>query len=113
MEGAVVFLVLFMVSGIVSSLFIYYRSKERQMMIERGMAAEEILALYRKPSAKGNWLLKLGIIAIIFGVFLGFAIHVGISWNYEEIIAPIIIVGAGIGFIAAHKLGEKVDKEES
>ena len=112
MEGAVVFIFLFMIVGISFIIHTYLRSKERRMMIERGMNAEDIIALYKKPKIRSDWFYRIGIVAVIFGVFLAIALTIE-SWTYQdEFIGPLIIIGLGIGFIAAHKISEMEDAKK-
>ena len=81
-------------------------------MIERGMNAEDIIALYKKPKIRSDWFYRIGIVAVIFGVFLAIALTIE-SWTYQdEFIGPLIIIGLGIGFIAAHKISEMEDAKK-
>ena len=81
-------------------------------MIERGMNAEEIIALYKKPKIRSDWFYRIGIVAVIFGVFLAIALTIE-SWTYQdEFVGPLIIIGLGVGFIAAHKISEIEDAKK-
>ncbi|GJQ61693.1 MAG: hypothetical protein SCALA702_07460 [Melioribacteraceae bacterium] len=112
MEGAVVFIFLLMIVGISFIIHTYLRSKERRMMIERGMNAEDIIALYKKPKIRSDWFYRIGIVAVIFGVFLAIALTIESWTSQEEFIGPLIIIGLGIGFIAAHKISEMEDAKK-
>lgn len=113
MEGAVVFIFLFIIVGVSFIIHTYLRSKERRMMIERGMNAEEIIALYKKPKIRSDWFYRIGIVAVIFGIFLGIALSLE-SWTYNDVyIGPLVIIGLGIGFIAAHKITVTEDAKKN
>ena len=73
MEGVIaVFIPIIMVVvvGLVFVTYFYYRSRERQMLIEKGLSGEEIKQFFDK---KRDYfvLFKIGIIAIFFGIGLG------------------------------------------
>ena len=84
--------------------FVYYRSREKQMLIEKGMSYSEMAEFLNKSKkTRENFiLLKLGIIAIFFGVGLGAGMLLAAATGYDEWIAFLIITLSGAGFIAAH-----------
>lgn len=89
--------------------FVYYRSKEKQMLIEKGMSYQEMAEFLQKSkkSRENFILLKLGIIAIFFGVGLGAGMLLSVATGYEEWIAFLIITFSGAGFIVAHYLAKR------
>ena len=83
--------------------FVYYRSREKQMLIEKGMSYQEMAEFLKSKKSKDNFiLLKLGVIAIFFGVGLGAGMLLHVATGYEEWIAFLIITFSGGGFITAH-----------
>ncbi len=117
MEAPLVLIVLFLTCGTVAILSMYFKSKEKQMMIERGLAPDEMVKLYTKnhdfQSRNHFILLKLGVIAVTIGVFLGLGFLA--SWMFEdseEFLAATIVIGVGIGFIAAHYAGTNEEKKK-
>jgi len=83
--------------------FVFYRSREKQMLIEKGMSYSEMAEFLNSKKSKDNFiLLKLGIIAIFFGVGLGAGMLLAAATGYDEWIAFLIITLSGAGFIAAH-----------
>lgn len=89
--------------------FIFYRSKEKQMLIERGMSYQEMAEFLKttKKSRDNFMLLKLGIIVIFFGVGLGAGMLLAEMTGYEEWIAFLIITMTGGGFLAAHYVSKR------
>ena len=110
MEGVIaVFIpiVMFLVLGLILITFIYFRSRERQMLIEKGLSSEEIKQFFeqkRDPFA----LLKIGTIAIFFGLGLGFGLMLE-SYSHQDYWVPFLLfVGTGIGFVLANVVGNKL-----
>jgi uncharacterized membrane protein YkgB len=110
MEGVIaVFIPIIMVVvvGLVFVTYFYYRSRERQMLIEKGLSGEEIKQFFEK---KRDYfvLFKIGIIAIFFGVGLGLGL---VSGDEEIWVAPAIFVFTGLGFVVANLVGNKMRKQ--
>ncbi|MEJ2195171.1 MAG: DUF6249 domain-containing protein [Ignavibacteriaceae bacterium] len=100
-------IVLFLVIGIIIVTFIYFRSRERQMLIEKGLSAEDI-KLFFEQKKDPYALLKIGIISIFFGLGLG----LGMLSGDEEVWMPMsIFVFTGVGFVIANILGNKLRKQ--
>ena len=103
-------IVMFLVIGIVIVTFIYFRSRERQMLIEKGLSAEEMKLFFeqkRDPYA----MLKIGIISIFFGFGLGIGMLSGDEATREVWMPMTIFVFTGIGFVIANVLGNKLRKQ--
>lgn len=104
-------IVLFLATGAVLVTFIYYRSREKQMVIERGLDLEFIRELFKKhefPYA----LLKAGIIILFFGFGLGSGLLIHEYTGIEEWIPFLIFVGTGIGFILAYYAGRMAEDRD-
>ncbi|MBU0475443.1 MAG: hypothetical protein KKF62_14945 [Bacteroidetes bacterium] len=104
-------IILFLVTGAVLATFIYYRSREKQMVIERGLDIEFIKEIFKKreyPYA----LLKAGIIILFFGLGLGIGLLINVFTLVEEWIPFLIFVGTGIGFIVAFFAGRKFEEKD-
>ena len=106
--GEVVGMVLFLVIGLVLVTFIYYRSKEKQMMIERGMSYEQMMEFMRSKRDP-YMLLKLGIVTLFFGVGLGAGLLINEATGVEEWIPFLIISMTGLGMIAAYYFAKRVE----
>jgi hypothetical protein len=91
--------------------FILTRHKERAMMIERGLKAEEIQSLYSRSAWRTNPLssLKWGIIILAIGIAALFGMYLHANFYVEEGVIPGLMAafgGAGLiifYFIAKRK----------
>jgi len=113
MEGAIaVFIpiVMFLIIGLIAVTAIYYRSRERQMLIEKGLSASEIKEFF-KQRRDPFWLMKIGIISIFFGIGLGIGLMSGPEETREVVTPTTIFVFTGIGFVLANILGNKYRKK--
>ena len=93
---------LFLVCGLSLVTWIYFRSKEKQMMIEKGMSYEQMIEFLKSKRNPYN-LLKLGIVVLFFGIGLGSGM---LLEEYSEFSEPVwisllIFVGSGLGMITA------------
>ncbi len=100
-------IILFLVIGAVTISFIYFRSKEKQMMIEKGLTLEEMKELLAKRS-RPYLLLQLGIISVGIGVGLG----LGFLFGVEEYIAVFILIFLGVSAIMASLYTKKLIDED-
>ena len=63
-------MVFFLVTVLVIVTYVYFRSREKQMMIEKGLSIEQMMEL-RKTKRDPFIMLKLGIIVLFVGLGLG------------------------------------------
>ncbi len=113
LAGILVPITLFLVTGIVWVTFIYFRSKEKQMMIEKGMSYEQMLE-FMKRNRNPFTILKIGIIFLFFGFGVGLGVMLEEA-NYNEGWVPLMIFTCtGLGFITAFFATKKyeVDKKQ-
>ena len=86
MEG-VVALFIPIISTIVIALafvtWIYFRSKEKQMIIERGLDTELVKALFERKKSPYA-LLKIGIVILFFGIGLGIGLLIEVYTGVEQ-----------------------------
>lgn len=100
-------IVIFLVIGIINVTAIYYRSKEKQMMIDRGLTTEQIQEFFKRKKYP-NALMKIGIILFFFGLGLGTGLWLedmhlnGKDYDNEFWIPFMIFTFTGIGFIVAN-----------
>jgi len=116
MEGVIaVFIpiVTVLVAGIIIVAIIYFHSKEKQAIIEKGLSPEQIKSLYGSKRKSGNVLLMWGIIIFFFGIGLGLGMML-VEWYHQEFFIPLFIfVFTGIGFILADLLDKKLKSKET
>lgn len=105
-------IVMFLVIGLVLVTFFYLKSKEKQMLIEKGLSSDEIKSFYDKKHDPFI-LMKIGIIVLFFGVGLGAGLAMEDATSKEYWI-PLFIFGlTGIGFIISNLAGNSLKKKES
>lgn len=96
------------VTALVLVALIYYKSREKQMLIEKGLSAEQIKEFFESKKDP-NRLLKFGIIIFAFGLGLGLGIMME-DWTSKEYWIPLLLfTGTGLGFIASGIVARKFD----
>ncbi len=105
--GDVVGMVFFLVTGIVIVTFIYFRSREKQMMIEKGLSYEQMVELLR-TKRDPYLLLKLGVLTLFVGLGLGAGFLFSNWTGYEEWIPFCIVTMTGLGFVGGFLLTRKL-----
>ena len=106
-------IIMILVIGIVLVTYFYLRSKEKQLIIEKGLDSESIKLLYNnyKLNRSSYNLMKIGIILVSLGIGFGFGL-IG-EENGKEFLMPLsIFVFTGIGFITANIVGKKLDDKD-
>jgi hypothetical protein len=124
MHEELVPIVMFLVVGIVWVSYIFYRSKEKQMMIEKGLSIEQMMELL-KTKRDPYLMLKLGIVILFVGLGLGIGFLTNQLTSYQvthgtgadqwmeyrshdEWIAFWIVAMTGLGFVAAFLFTRKL-----
>ena len=106
---------LFIVASAVLISWIYYRSKEKQMMIEKGMSYEKMVELL-KAKRNSYTVLKIGIVLVASGIGIGIGSYIAENYPHQGlggIAALIIIVFIGFGFIGAFFATKKYEIEKN
>lgn len=110
-------IIMFLVTGMVIVTYIYFRSREKQMMIEKGLSIEQMMELL-KSKRDPYIMLKLGIIILFVGLgigigflfqqWFGYQVQHGIGadkWmdhhNDGEWMGFWVVAMTGLGFISA------------
>ena len=113
MEGVIaVFIpiIMFLIIGLIAVTLIYYRSRERQMLIDKGLSAEDMKKFFEQKRDP-FWLFKVGVICIFFGIGLGRGLMSGPEETREVVTPTSIFVLTGIGFVIANIYGNKFRKK--
>ena len=100
-----------LIIGLVIATYFYFRSRERQMMIEKGLTADQMAELVKSKKNPYVWL-KLGVVVIGTGLGVGLGVladDIGLS---EGFIPLLIITFIGIGFVSAFFISRKIEKED-
>ena len=100
-----------LIIGLVVATYFYFRSRERQTMIDKGLAPEQIAELFKSKKNPYIWL-KLGIITVGAGLGIGFGVMFEDAHMNEGLIPLSIITLTGLGFIAAFFVSRKFEKED-
>lgn len=110
MEGIFVPIVMFLVIGVIWVSFIYFRSKEKQLMIEKGLSYEQMIE-FLKTKRDPYLMLKIGIVTLFFGVGLGVGLLIERFTYVDEWIPFLIISMTGLGFIVSFLVTRKLDNK--
>ncbi len=112
--GVFVPIIMFIVIGLVIITFLYLRSKEKQMLIEKGMSITEMKEFYtNKTRSRDPYLLtKIGIIAVFFGIGLGIGLMQQENTGKDFWVPFLLFVFAGLGFVIAGFIGKGISKKE-
>jgi hypothetical protein len=86
----------------------YYKSREKQLLIEKGLSAEQIKEFFESKKDP-NRLLKFGIIIFAFGLGLGLGIMLEDYTSKEYWIPLFLFTFTGIGFVVSSLVSRKLD----
>lgn len=100
-----------LVIGIIIVTGIYFHSKEKQMMIEKGMSYEQMVEFLKTKKNPYTWL-KFGIVIMFFGIGLGLGLLIDNYTGVEEWVPFLIFTFTGLGFIVAYLAERKFEKEK-
>jgi len=100
-----------LIIGVIAISGMYFGSKEKQMLIDKGLTPTEIKEFLQRKKDK-NVLLKIGYIMTAFGVGIGVGMFLEDATSKEYYVPLSIFVFTGIGFILAHKYGNKKEPGE-
>ena len=127
MEGTIaVFIpiIFTVVIGLVVAVSLQLKSKEKQMMIEKGLSPEQMIELLKAKEKDGKnryYLLKSGIILIflVIGGIVGNMIDRAFFYSNDRYFHDdpvygvwLAFLGLGIGAVAAHFIAKKVEISE-
>lgn len=99
-----------LILGIVIVTIVFFRSRERQMLIEKGLDAQSIKDFFERKKDPFI-LLKIGIIILAFGLGLGLGLLLHDMTSKEYWIPLLIISFTGLGFILASLVGKKMENK--
>ena len=86
----------------------YYKSREKQLLIEKGLSADQIREFFESKKDP-NRLLKFGIIIFAFGLGLGLGIMMEDFTSKEFWIPLLLFTFTGLGFVASGIVARKYD----
>ena len=110
--GVFVPIIFFIVTGLVMVTFFYFRSKEKQMLIEKGLSSDEIRTFYDRKKDPFV-LMKIGIVSIFFGIGLGFGMMLQENTRQDFWVPFLLFVSTGFGFVLSNIFGRSMLKKEN
>lgn len=106
-------IIFLLVTGIIWVSFIYFRSQEKQMMIEKGLTQEQIRELLKTKRYPHLYLsLKLGILILFIGFGLGLGFLFQSFTGNGNWLAFFIVTLTGVGFVVGFIAAKKYEKRE-
>lgn len=108
--GTFIPIVLFLVIGLIWVTAYYFRSRERQMLIDKGLDAQSIKDFFEQKHDPYT-LMKWGIIILAFGIGLGLGLMLQDYTNEDYWIVLFMFTFTGIGFIVANAVTQKLLKK--
>jgi len=99
-----------LVIGIVLVSYFFFRSRERQLLIEKGMDAQAIKDFFAGKKDPFR-MLKIGIVTIGFGLGLGLGIMLNESTHQEHWVPLFLFTITGVGFVAANIVSRMLEKK--
>ena len=127
-NGAVVSIMLFLIIGVVLVVYFYFRSKDRQLIIEKGVSPEMTQNMFRYKFSPYIWfrigiVIACGSLGILVGNYLMYAFpiihYAGYAKNpyyYTEVNPAMMIFsiffGIGVGFILAFYLSRRMEEKD-
>lgn len=100
-------IVMTLVTGLVLVTFFYLRSRERQMLIDKGLSAESIKEFFESKKDPYR-LLKIGIVVIGFGLGIGLGMMLKEFTSKDFWIVLFLFTFTGIGFVLASVIANKL-----
>lgn len=111
--GAFIPIILFLVTGVILVTLIYYKSREKQMMIEKGLSPEQMSKFLEKKGRLSPYtMLKIGIVTIFFGLGLGFGMMVEDYSGAEYAIPLFLFTLTGLGFVISFFVVDRLEKQK-
>jgi hypothetical protein len=108
--GTFIPIVFFLVVGLIFVTAYYFRSRERQMLIDKGLDAQSIKEFFEQKHDPYT-LMKFGIIILAFGIGLGVGLMLQDYTDEDYWIVLFMFAFTGIGFIVANAVSQKLLKK--
>jgi purine-cytosine permease-like protein len=103
-------IIFILVTGLILITYFFLRSRERQLLIDKGLSADQIKQFFENKKDQ-FWLLKIGIIAIAFGISLGTGMMLEDATSKDYWVPLSLFTITGIGFIAANLVSRKLETD--
>jgi hypothetical protein len=103
-------IIITLVTGIVIVTAIFFKSREKQLLIEKGMSAEDIKLFYQEKKDPYT-LMKIGIVILFFGLGLGFGLMLKEATDQEYWVPFLLFTLSGLGFVIANLISNSLNKK--
>lgn len=117
--GALIPIVFFLVAGLIWVSALYLKSREKQMLIEKGLTPDQIKEYFERKSVFDNKkkdsfiLMQIGIITVFFGLGLGIGLILEDMTEKGYWIVLFLFTLTGVGFIIANLISRKLIKKDN
>ncbi len=106
--GVFIPIIFTLVIGLILVTYFYLRSRERQLLIEKGLDAQSIKEFFESKKDSYRWL-KIGIVCIGFGIGLGLGMYLEDVSDKGYWIPFFLFVFTGIGFVVSNLLSKRLE----
>jgi intracellular septation protein A len=103
-------IIFFLVSGVIIITAIFFKSREKQLLIERGMSTEDIKMFYQEKRDPYR-LMKIGVVIFFFGLGLGIGLILQAETDRNYWVPFLMFTLTGIGFIAANLIARNLERK--
>lgn len=100
-------IVMTLVTGLVLVTFFYLRSRERQMLIDKGLSAESIKEFFESKKDPYR-LMKIGTVVIGFGLGIGIGMMLQEYTTKDFWLVLFLFTFTGIGFVVANVIANRL-----
>ena len=117
--GAFIPIVFSLVAGLIWVSALYLRSREKQMLIEKGLTPDQIKEYFERKTIFDNKrkdssiLMQIGIITVFFGLGLGVGLIFQDITDKDYWVVLFLFTLTGIGLIIANLVARKLVKKEN
>ena len=117
--GAFIPIVFSLVAGLIWVSALYLRSREKQMLIEKGLTPDQIKEYFERKTIFDNKrkdssiLMQIGIITVFFGLGLGVGLIFQDITDKDYWVVLFLFTLTGVGLIIANLVARKLVKKEN
>jgi hypothetical protein len=98
-----------LVIGVVIVTAIFFKSREKQMLIEKGLSPEDIKKFYQQKKDP-YIMMKIGIVIFFFGVGLGLGLILQDETSRNYWVPFLLFTLTGAGFVVANLLVKSLER---
>jgi hypothetical protein len=101
-------IIFLLVTGLILVTYFYLRSRERQMLIEKGLDAQSIKEFFEQKKDPTR-LTKIGLIIFFFGLGLGLGLMLEDATSEDYWVPFTLFTITGLGFVVANLVSKKME----